>query len=117
MPLWPGIVVRALVMLALLVRVLPAPAAGLLVALPSGIPICHGDGAAAPSAPDDRPDRTHDCVLCPVCLTAGALPLLLAPAAAVPPPSVTPSSARALPPATGPPHDAVAVVRSRGPPV
>ena len=66
-------VVRCVVMLALALRLLPAPAGAATADAWGGIPICHANptGAEPAGSPAGKQDKTaHDCVLCPVCLTA-----------------------------------------------
>jgi hypothetical protein len=60
------------VVLALALRLLPAPAGAATADAWGGIPICHADptGAEPAGSPAGKQDKTaHDCVLCPVCLT------------------------------------------------
>ena len=113
-------VVRCVMMLALALRLLPAPAGAATADAWGGIPICHADptGAEPAGSPAGKQDKTaHDCVLCPVCLTT-ALPFGLGAAApALPGEPTVAALARPTPPATGPPVQRPTAAQPRGPPV
>ncbi len=110
-------IVRALVLLALLVRLLPAPAAVAVTVLPDAIPICHSDGTAGPVPADGRPTHPDACALCPLCLTVAQGAVLPTVLSAMPLPSVTAPSDAMPPPATGPPQPPRLAARPRAPPV
>lgn len=105
-----GQLLRALVLVAVLARLVPMPPA---MVLPFAVPVCHSDGGS-----DSVPERgkAHDCILCPVCLTAqvqAAVTSEAIPAAPIPPER---AAAWVSPPATGPPAAASVVPPPRGPP-
>lgn len=107
--------IRVLVLLALTVRLLPAPLSLVLAQLDplAGFTICHADDSVPAPAKPDKP--AHDCTLCPVCLWQ---PFTTLPNTTTEPPRprfVT-AGVIAWPPTTGPPPTPIIVVHPRGPP-
>jgi hypothetical protein len=118
--------IRAVILLALVVRLLPAQpvmtggsAASLAALVEAGL-ICHAD---EPADADTDPaggsggQHDHDCALCPVCLTHAPILALLPDGPAIRPASRPESVRHATPPATGPPLLRFALHHPRGPPV
>lgn len=107
--------IRVLVLLALTVRLLPAPLS--LVSAPldplAGLTICHADDSTPDPGKPSKP--AHDCALCPVCLWQphAALPGI---GIEAPHPLLVHSGVVVWPPATGPPPTRLIVVHPRGPP-
>jgi hypothetical protein len=117
--------IRAVMLLALLVRLLPAQpvmaggSATSLAALVEAGLICHSD---EPDDADRDPggsggQHDHDCALCPVCLTQTPLLALLPDPPTIRPALLAERISHARPSATGPPPLRVASRHPRGPPV
>lgn len=110
------LVIRVLVLLALTVRLLPAPLSLVLAQLDplAGFAICHTDDSAPDPGKPGSP--AHDCTLCPVCLWQ---PYAVLPGIDIelPHPLLVTAGMVVWPPATGPPPTRLIVVHPRGPPV
>lgn len=105
-----GQVLRALLLLAVLVRLAPGP---MPVALPFDAPVCHASDATDPAP---VPGKAHECALCPVCLTTMVHAVLLGGPHPPAPEDTARAAAWSRPQATAPPSARLVVPPPRGPP-
>lgn len=116
MPRPAHLTIRVFLLLALTLRLLPAPLLVLLAPIDplAGMSICHS-GTPAPNEPA-APAPHHDCTLCPVCVWPAQAALATAGAWSPAPPRVGTTLAGSPPQATGPPSPRAQIPQPRGPP-